>query len=403
MVRCRARKSEKSCLASDECIWKDGKCEYKDAQNSPARSKSPPKRTKSPVRSKSPPKRSKSPASSEKSTSTSTSTSNSTGTPKKLTNLKNRHCMYYTNKYDLTHQTKVKLSSVLKETYDSKYKSLTNIHLGQRKLLLSEIQLLTEYYSNHKKDPILLYIGAAIGSHLLILHELFPNVHFILYDGAAFDKRLDKYPEVFEIHTGKDGFFTTELCKTLKDKYKPLIFVSDIRLGEEDFEKGVMRDMISQKEWIQILKPELSLVKFRMPYSLKHGETLEYLKGDILYGVWPKETSGETRLLIRKENVKKLKQYDFKSYEEVMFFHNKYTRPFCFDIIEQYEKYTDTYCPCYDCISELVALDNYSKVHKALSMDNAVAIMKKLPAKNFYSKPKQPLKSLDSLLETKFK
>ena len=396
MVRCKARKSEKSCLTSDECIWKDGKCDYKDAPSPVAKSPSPSPVAKSP--SPSPVAKSSSPSPVVNSPSPVSSES----IPKKLSSLKNRHCIYYTNKYDLKHQTKVKLSSVLKESYDSKYKSKTNVHLGQRKLLISEIQFLTEYYSNHKKDPILLYIGAAIGSHLLILHELFPNVKFILYDGAAFDKRLDKYPEVFEIHTGTDGFFTTEMCKNLKNKYNPLLFVSDIRLTEEDFEKGVMRDMISQKEWIQILKPELSLVKFRMPYSLKHGEKLEYLKGEILYGIWPKETSGETRLLIHKENVKKLKQYDFKNYEQVMFFHNKYTRPFCFDIIEKYKKYKDIYCPCYDCISELVALDNYSQLRGTNTMDDAVRIISKLPAKKFYLKQKEPLESLDNLLEEKF-
>ena len=185
--------------------------------------------------------------------------------------------------------------------------------------------------------------------------------------------------------------------------YKNLLFVSDIRLTEDDFEKGVERDMLLQKEWIEILKPDLSLVKFRLPYSLKHGDTFEYIKGDILYGIWPKETSGETRLLIKKSDISKSKLYDFKNYEEIMFFHNKYTRPFCFDLIDNYEKYNKNglYCPCYDCISELVALDNYSQIYKLHTIDKAINIMLKLPAKNFYGKEKQPLKSLDKFLESR--
>ena len=454
MVRCTLRKKEETCIESDECKWVNGKCEYKVkplkqvicktrkekacleepdkciwANNKCSNIDSPvvsPSSVKSTAASSSKPKSEEksaasgsksveksaassskaiksSAASSSKTKSESTSTSQSSSTtspPKELKQIKHRHCFYYSNKYDLKHQKKVKLDSVLKEKYDSKYKSETNVHLGQRKLLLSEIQLLTEYYKENKADPTLLYIGAAIGSHLLILHELFPKVKFILYDGAAFDKRLYKLKDTFEIYTGKEGFFTTEICKTLKKKYKPLIFVSDIRLTEEDFEKGVERDMISQKEWIEILKPELSLVKFRMPYSLKHGESLEYIKGDILFGIWPKGTSGETRLLIKKSNISKLKKYDFKQYEELMFFHNKYTRPFCFDLIEKYNKYLNHYCPCYDCISELVTLDNYCQVYSR-DLDAIVNIMLTLPAKDFFAKKNKPLQSLDSVLKTK--
>jgi hypothetical protein len=318
--------------------------------------------------------------------------------------------MYYSKDKHIEHVSTVNIESCLKEKYDSKYKSKTNVHLGQRKLLLSEIQLLNEYYKTNKIDPILIYIGAAIGSHLLILHDLFPKVKFILYDGANFDARLKtyKFMNVFEIHEGNDGFFTSDKCKIEKQRFdkikRPLLFVSDIRLTEENFEKGVSRDMEMQKEWITILNPFMSLVKFRMPYSLKHGESIDYMKGDILFGIWPKNVSGETRLLIKKENNYNIVKYDFENYEQTMFFHNKYIRPYCFNI--NYKKYVGVgkhYCPCYDCISELNVINKYvenSQSIKYKSIENVIELIFTLPANKFWSEKQkiQKIQNIDNII-----
>src|SRR5271170_7957656 len=53
------------------------------------------------------------------------------------------------------------------------------LHWGQRKLLLNEIEFLTVY--GDRSDTII-YIGAADGLHLEYLSKLFPNHNFILYD-----------------------------------------------------------------------------------------------------------------------------------------------------------------------------------------------------------------------------
>ena len=124
-----------------------------------------------------------------------------------------------------------------------------------------------------------------------------------------------------------------------------------------------------QQEWVEVLKPKMSLLKFRMSYHMKHGDKLTYLKGDILYGIWPKATSGETRLLVRKKDIGKPIQYDFQAYEETMFFHNKYIRSHCFHNISpdikafiETQNKTHNYCPCYDCVAELSVLSEYCKL-----------------------------------------
>jgi len=334
-------------------------------------------------------------------------------------NSKNRHCIYYTKtkkatlKMEDAYSSEVNLKSKLMEPYDNNYKNLTNIHMGQRKLLLSEIQMLLEFYKNDPKNirnPILIYIGSAPGIHLLQLSQMFPKVKFILYDGATFDKNLKDYPDIFEIHEGEDGFFTDEKCKLLKKRLKKenkensILFVSDIRLGEKDsfkFENNTVRDMDLQKEWVKIIKPDMALLKFRMSYNMKHGEKLKYLKGKLLYGIWPTSLSGETRLLVLKKDISKSINYDFKKYEENLFFHNKYIRPFCFPIPSNFKKYitapNNIYCPCYDCISELNILYEYSKLFK-VSFNSIIKkyglILNHISKNNF--KQNQPLKPIDT-------
>jgi hypothetical protein len=257
-----------------------------------------------------------------------------------------------------------------------------NTHLGQRKLMLSEMQVLLKYYEiNPNVHPTVLYIGSAPGLHLTTLSRLFPHVKFILYDGAIIYKVLKKNPK-FEVHDSttemneldktdpdsiNDGFFTIAKCKRVAktlDK-DSLIFISDIRLTQDNMEEGVLRDMNLQKEWMKILTPKLSLVKFRMPWKLVPEIT--YFKGSIFYGIWPPSKSTETRLMVTQKDIIENNTiiYDVKNYDDILFYHNKYRRTFCQAWIPKiFEKYitskNNIYCSCYDCISELNVLLNYS-------------------------------------------
>lgn len=340
-VKCNLRKSQKSCITSDQCVWDSDKCVFKTItkQESPDLDQ------------------------------------------KKLLALPNKHCKY-TAKKDHVFDRHVRLDDPnYKEIYDANYKS-DNMHIGQRKLLVSEIQLLNAYYSTKpKKDPTILYIGSAPGTHLLVLTKLFPNVKFILYDGAKFDTKLSKNHK-FELH---NEFFDDNKAKEYTDHDMPLLFVSDIRLTEEKFEAGVVRDMKMQEDWVRIIDPVMSLLKFRMSYDMKAGDKIKYLKGTLLFGIWAKPLSGETRLLVKQEDNKKSVNYEFSAYEQTQFFHNKYVRQFCFKSAynsfkgQMYELDND-YCPCYDCYAELSILADYIKLDSKYIATNilykAIEIMK---------------------------
>jgi hypothetical protein len=294
----------------------------------------------------------------------------------KLSKLKNKHCYLYAEQQDneLPFSLEIDLNDVAHTApYDETYQPLTNVHMGQRKLLLSEIQLMIEYYKTYGKDstktPLILYIGSAPGIHLPYLHRMFPKLKFVLYDGAKFDKSLYQSPETFEIHDGPDGFFTTEKALELKEKYDnyDLLFVCDIRLSSDNISeagKNVMKDMRNQEEWVRILNPLISLLKFRTPYYMK--DDLTYMSGKLLYGIWRPPKSTESRLLTHQKEIYENKQYNGTIYEENHFYHNKYIRPFtfrqAFTDFNHYISEKNLYCACFDCYAELTIIKEYSEL-----------------------------------------
>jgi hypothetical protein len=238
----------------------------------------------------------------------------------------------------------------------------SHLHLGQRKLFLTELYLLTQYIPVNV--PItLVYAGAASGEHFPFLAELFPSVTFHLYDPAQFhidpkklklENRIYLYTQLFEDETAKewgpDGL-------QRKKWGEPHFFISDIRFTLEgkttvETEKQVSMDMDLQARWTRLIQPTIaSMLKFRPPYVYLPGTSLKYLRGRILWQCWPPKLSTETRLIVEAEDCKKPDvEYPVTDYESVCYKHNIIDRP--------WKKYTDLsiktigYDGCWDCRAE---------------------------------------------------
>jgi hypothetical protein len=205
-------------------------------------------------------------------------------------------------------------------------KFVTNIHRGQLKLLLCEIFYLTKIHKLEivKPDSIVVYVGAGPGHHLLKLIELFPNFKYHLYD-TRFDEKLKELSNV-KLHL---RFFTREDCEQYKDKN--IIFISDIRhpsmgdYGEPSPKQNpiIIRDQKMQKEWVNIIKPYASLLKFRLPW-LTDDQPYNYLNGQVFVQPYAPRNSTETRLLVTDPTSEKT--YSCSEYENKMFFVNKVLR-----------------------------------------------------------------------------
>lgn len=165
---------------------------------------------------------------------------------------------------------------------------LKKLHWGQRKLMLSEIQLLNEC---HDKRVNVVYPGSAIGTHLLLLMDMFPNIVLHLWDPAKFhpilyasdfkrrglpvdgnhvpkyDGRVfinpeldnDTYKKYYTFVTGRSGSYTDTYDKDwgmflprsidwVNRNLSYVVFISDIRLFSEKhvlgfFMKNNMKEM----------------------------------------------------------------------------------------------------------------------------------------------------------------
>lgn len=195
------------------------------------------------------------------------------------------------------------------------------VHWGQRKLLLAEVQFLTQY--GHLSDTVV-YAGAAPGTHMAALTVFFPQHRFYLYDPAPFG--LDASDALVL----RQEMFTDDVAASwapeVNEMRKPVLFVCDIRsadfelVGTEESDKRIREDMAAQKRWTQLMKPAMASLKFRLPWGTGHTR---YLDGDLHFQVWAPPKSTEGRLFTDGLTER---EYDDKQYEDQCFYHNTVVR-----------------------------------------------------------------------------
>ena len=243
-------------------------------------------------------------------------------------------------------------------------------HIGQRKLLLSEIEFITlmyqKYKLNNKKKVILLYVGSAPGYHIPILVKLFPNLYFYLYDPEPFTIKDNTHIKIIN-----NFFMNKDIEKFYKKALKkPLLFVSDIRDPFYDKEKTdqLQNDMRLQQDWAIGIKPLGAMFKFRLLFN---NDFTNYLFGESYLPVWgPLETT-ETRLICNKDNTEnwtKYKLYSNKDHEQRMFYFNNCYR---MNLFNHNVFNVPGICHCFDCTSEVVIMSLYMKVlHPNIKITN---------------------------------
>ncbi|RNA27765.1 poly (A) polymerase regulatory [Brachionus plicatilis] len=243
----------------------------------------------------------------------------------------------------------------------------TVVHYGRYQLLVNEIEFLILTLQDLSKDYsvdelknkkiIVIYGGAAIGSHLHIFSNFFPFIKFILYDRAPFKLGLEIDRSKFII---KESFLNAKIANELKDEYNNQenyirLFISDIR--RNNHEKTVEQDMDLQAEIHGALKPYRSYLKFRLPYY-NNGTRLskKYLDGVIYFLAFGNRSTTETRLFVKKDSG--LKDYDCRIFENQMYYFNKFDRTNCY----KHEINVPGFDHCYDCRTVVFILEEYKKI-----------------------------------------
>lgn len=267
----------------------------------------------------------------------------------------NPHSMQVVENPGYTCKTDLPFSRVLGEDMPRipykrrKGETKTVIHWGQRKLLMSEIEFLTLFGAPGR---MVVYAGAAPGTHIAFLSGMFPELRFFLVDPAPFTVKPNDKIEIVQ------DLFSDDMARQLGEKHPAgLLFISDIRSADWErdtdkvIEEKVRRDMGMQQQWHMLMRPLRSMFKFRLPWA---AGCTEYLDGDVYLPVWGPITTTETRL-ITKESTTSLMSYDHKKYEEQLFYFNTVARPALYPHGVRGEGIDH----CYDCRAEIEILSSY--------------------------------------------
>jgi hypothetical protein len=216
-------------------------------------------------------------------------------------------------------------------------------HLGQLKLLVSEIEFLTPFYGRSLR---VVYAGAAPGLHMPILARMFPTMHFVLVDPQ---RSMISNGEYLNIEVIQDY-----MTDALASEYAGSLFISDVRVGPESSDESdvdqqlrIKRDMDAQQRWVEIMRPLSSILKFRLPWSI--SAKTDYLGGKIYFPVYGKELTHETRLIVPRDALPRV--YDNQRYEGQMAYFNRVLRPAVFDGGR-----------CYDCTAFRSIVSDYLAV-----------------------------------------
>jgi len=251
---------------------------------------------------------------------------------------------------------------------------LFNLHHGQRKLFISEIQCLTYFVKSATDKLVVVYAGAAPGYHIPYLHKLFPNIIFHLYDPAKFGIVQDSKTFLY------NEFFTDEVAKKWTGKCD--IFISDVRLDGKTgdmvaWERQVMKDMEMQRVWTNLIKPRSgAMLKFRPPYLATPGAEsglpldeivdYKYLPGKILWQSWAPINSTETRLLVSNSDLDKMEKFDALKYQDICAQHNLFRHWSTFSTPESGLNNVPGYDRCFDCTNEAYTWHAYHQLTGAV-------------------------------------
>ena len=294
---------------------------------------------------------------------------------------------------------------VLPYQLGSKIKKFSD-HIGQRKLMLNEIQFLSKC-----KSKYCIYAGSAPGNKTYYLSTLFPHIKFILIDPNKFNLIVDgkSHRDVQHrdiVHIATDGkyevpphnivnfiestsykiyiiedYMTVEFAEQLK--VFQCDFISDIRsniyMKEYPTDFDVIWNTSMMYNWINIMKPCLSMLKIRMPYG---GDDIEIKKDKYImdefemskkYGIdffhnylnnifvmsdselyiqpWAGESSTELRMVIRADQINNVRAYDIQEIEGKMAYYNNIDRAWNFHYNANADK-SINFCNCNDCALE---------------------------------------------------
>ncbi len=176
-----------------------------------------------------------------------------------------------------------------------------SIHLGQRKLFNALLHFCT---TEAREGDTVVYAGAAPGNNILFVAELFPFLHWELFDpnfanDASMAQKFAKQNKI-TVMPSSLGVESVQSIHGRTDANN-ILFFSDIRSTHKKFvqEDLVWMDMDLQMKLVQDIKPRAYCLKFRIPYCRfnKKVNSFDYLRGTLWLQPFNRTMSTEARLV----------------------------------------------------------------------------------------------------------
>jgi hypothetical protein len=311
-----------------------------------------------------------------------------------------------------------------------------SLHIGQRKLFLSELQFLTNTLKRYDVSGYVIYVGAAPSNHLYRLFTYFPNLKWILIDPSRFNiflpdnsyKKYIKYLKFINSTTINfiqksnkkifivNDIFTDSMATYFTSFDTKTYLISDIRtnidVNHPPGDIDLLWNLAQQFIWYKIINPKAALFKFRFPFFDKKdieifsrfykkepykstfkkakklginfikdykNKKLNYLDGKIYIQAWPGISSTESRLYIKKEDIK---VYELKNYEDKFFYYNNFLRVFGIHL-HDYVDSKNGIDYCGDCALEIYIWEQYkNKFRRKISIKAEMNSLSKLLKKS---------------------
>jgi len=114
-----------------------------------------------------------------------------------------------------------------------------------------------------------------------------------------------------------------------------------------------------QMNWHVLMEPAVSMLKFRLPYLAPGSiekKLYSYLKGEVYIQPWAPHTSTETRLMVFGTDKSAVVDYDCKTHESQMFYHNMIVRNFG---VFKHNVHGEGIDNCWDCRAEIEIITEY--------------------------------------------
>jgi hypothetical protein len=177
---------------------------------------------------------------------------------------------------------------------------------------------------------VIVYVGAAPGRTLIPIIKARPGIAFYLYDPAPFDDDLISLTDdpTYNVNIYATLFDVPEAEWWRDNYYGRMYFISDIRRDltgatlDEQVEI-IHQDMADQYNWMEIMTPYKSSLKFTLPYvQSRYAAELvnyQYATGVLNFQTYSRHKGTESRLIVDQADIGIVKSYNIAKYDNLMY------------------------------------------------------------------------------------